>query len=770
MIWCTDRAFRENRYPEHGNMSLQRRDSISTGFHDSKNIRRDEIFGQEETRVCGKKVPGVGHRLSRLKWRWWGLFLVALHLVLGWGLLPARAEDGFSGSFFAGGGSTQKVKVEAYVTRLPGVDKPVLLVKAVVEPGWHIYSLTQGPGGPVPTKISVLEPEGVRLADRMVVFPDPETHREAAFPDIVVESHEGTVHWAGELEVAHAAGDLKNLVVEGSFLAQPCDANSCLPPRTQRFSAKYTENPPIEERILTELARRLQTAATQGGTGEGTPGGLEQARETTGSQGQKETGTLEGEQLLPWQPFSIERFKQLVGPEFNPEQLKITLFNQSSSIWYLILQMAAGFLGGILLNVMPCVLPVIGLKLFAFMQQAGESRWKAFWLNVWYSIGLLSVFALLAGLAITLQFGWGHLFRLAGFNVVMAAVVFAMALAFLGIWTIPIPGFVGSGRAAELAEKEGVLGAFFKGVFTTFLATPCTGPFMGSALAWAFTQPPLTVFLVFMSVGLGMASPYLVVGLFPELIRFLPKPGPWMEVFERIMGFVLLGTVLFILTFLDWPYIVPTVGLLFAIWAACWWVERAAMTGITLRKVRAWVGAVGFVALAWLLLFPGIPVKEGRIGGLLRVMEVRFRERVQELALRESGPHSQNSLVANPSNGSGPGKSGGFTVLVDCTADWCLTCKTLEATVLNSRPVREALRENRVVLLKADWTHEAPEVTQFLKWLGFQQVPVIAIFPADRPNEPIIFTGWYTQRDILRALQEAGPSRNTLLPGGGLAG
>ena len=768
MVRCSVRAFSENKVStEHRKMSFELGNRISARFHDSKDIGGDRVFSRGQARAC--QTSHVASR-RRLSWWAWVAFALAVYLI-GLGLPLAWAEEAFSGGFFAGGNSAQKVKVEAYITRLPEVERPVLVVKAVVEPGWHIYSLTQGPGGPVPTKISVLAPERVRLASRLVVFPDPETHREAAFPDVLVESHEGTVHWAGELEINSGVGDLRDLVVEGSFLAQPCDASSCLPPRTQRFSARFTENPPIEKEVLKELVKRLQAAVTQGSREESTRGSTEEAEGGIKSRDQhKELAGPREVELLPWQPFSLERFKHLVGPEFNPDQLKITLFNQSSSIWYLVLQMAAGFLGGILLNVMPCVLPVIGLKLFAFMQQAGESRWKAFWLNVWYSIGLLSVFALLAGLAITLQFGWGHLFRLAGFNVVMAAVVFAMALAFLGIWTIPIPGFVGSGRAAELAEKEGVLGAFFKGVFTTFLATPCTGPFMGSALAWAFTQPPLTVFLVFMSVGLGMASPYLVVGLFPELIRFLPKPGPWMEVFERIMGFVLLGTVLFILTFLDWPYIVPTVGLLFAIWAACWWVERAAMTGITLRKVRAWVGAVGFVALAWLLLFPGIPVQERRIGGLLRVMEARLRERVQELALRESGPQSEISPIANQLSGNSSGKSGGYTVLVDCTADWCLTCKTLEATVLNSRPVRDALRDNRVVLLKADWTHEAPEVTQFLKWLGFQQVPVIAIFPAGRPNEPIIFTGWYTQKDILRALQEAGPSRNMEVPGGGLAG
>ena len=279
---------------------------------------------------------------------------------------------------------------------------------------------------------------------------------------------------------------------------------------------------------------------------------------------------------------------------------------------------------------------------------------------------------------------------------------------------------------------------------------------MGSALAWSFTQPPLIVLLVFMSVGLGMAFPYLVVGAFPELIRFLPKPGAWMETFERLMGFVLLGTVVFIFTFLDWPYVVPTVGLLFALWAACWWIERAALSGSRLKQLRAWGEALAFLVAVWILLFPGVSSGDRRIGGLLRVMDQRFQERALQIASQLPNNNSSGLVLAN----IGPGtRSGGYTVMVDCTADWCLTCKTLEATVLNTERVKAAIRENNVILLKADWTHAAPEVTQFLDWLGFRQVPVLAIFPADRPNEPIVFTGGYTQANVIEAIKKAGPSR-----------
>ena len=162
--------------------------------------------------------------------------------------------------------------------------------------------------------------------------------------------------------------------------------------------------------------------------------------------------------------------------------------------------MGFGLLGGLILNLMPCVLPVIGLKILSFVEQSGQSRWNAFLLNVWFSLGLMSVFVLLASLAAFLNLGWGEQFTFTWFKVLMTAVVFAMALSFLGVWELPIPGFAGSHTSQNLQEKEGVSGAFFKGVFTTILATPCSGPFLGALFAYTLSQPPSVIYMIYGSI------------------------------------------------------------------------------------------------------------------------------------------------------------------------------------------------------------------------------------------------------------------------------
>jgi len=675
---------------------------------------------------------------------------------------PAGAQ--FSLSPGSGGlFGAPKVRVKAVFTE-PTPSRPALLfVQAEIDPGWHIYSVTQTGDGPRPTLIRLKPDQGVRVIGPFVPNRDPIKKTEEAFPGLEVETHDGVVWWAAAMEIDSAV-DGSGLAIQGVLNVQPCDASSCLPPQDIPFSATRVASPPIAEDVLAALlpailAERPPTGDEAPAPGRSDSGDAEKPSPATAPQ----SGLISpipddwSGSDLPWQPFTMRTFLALVGDEFDPQAMQANVGFTKWSWREFLLKIVAGFLGGIILNVMPCVLPVIGLKLLSFIQTAGEDRRRAFFLNAWYSAGLLSIFLLLAILAVFLKLGWGYLFKFAEFNVVMAAIVFAMALAFLGVWSIPIPGFVGSGKAVQLAQKEGIAGAFIKGVLTTILATPCTGPFMGAALAWAFSQPPSVVFAVFMSVGLGMASPYLLIGAFPELMRFMPKPGAWMESFERLMGFVLLGTVVYIFTYLDWPYLAPTLGLLFAIWAGLWWVERTGLTASPAQKFRAWLEAAAFVAVMWLLLFPGFRVGNRQWGGLLSVMEHRFVRRATSIVdlklLREgkqivAGDQADKLLVP-------PGR---YTILVDCTADWCVNCKTLEATVLNTDAVRRTLRENKVVLLQADWTHESPEVTRFLDWLGFQQVPVVVVFPAGRPNEPIVFTGMFTQRDIILAVEKAGPS------------
>ncbi len=393
-----------------------------------------------------------------------------------------------------------------------------------------------------------------------------------------------------------------------------------------------------------------------------------------------------------------------------------------------------GFLGGLILNLMPCVLPVIGLKVMSFVEQAGQSRREALALNLWYSAGLVSVFLVLATLAVAAGMTWGQHFGNDAFAIVLAAIVFAMALSLVGVWEIPIPGFVGGATAHELSSQEGPLGAFLKGIITTILATPCIAPFLGTAITWAVSQPPANTYAVFGFAGLGMASPYLAIGAFPGLIRLLPKPGEWMVTFKQVMGFVLLGTVIYLLTFIDYARILPAVLLLTGIAAACWWISRTPYTAELGEKVKAWLVAgtitavVAYVSFAETVgTFPVVRT----VPGLYGVMQYRLDKYVA----RHSGQQIEHQEGELPWQYFSPQKLAqlkqqGKTVLVDITADWCLTCKTLEQTVLNTDEVIELVDQNDVATLLADYTDYPPDIQQMLDKLQSNGIPVVAIFPA----------------------------------------
>ncbi|MCI0334291.1 MAG: thioredoxin family protein [Planctomycetes bacterium] len=392
--------------------------------------------------------------------------------------------------------------------------------------------------------------------------------------------------------------------------------------------------------------------------------------------------------------------------------------------------LALAFVGGLILNLMPCVLPVIGLKVMSFVEQAGKSRAHALVLNLWYSAGIVSVFLLLGLLAATIGLSWGGQFGSTAFNVSIASVVFAMALSLLGVWEVPIPGFFGSGSIHKAAAQEGPVGAFLKGVVTTVLATPCTAPFMAAAVAWAVTQSLGTTLLVFASLGIGMASPYVLIGVWPELLRFLPKPGGWMETFKQISGFVLLATVVFILSFIEPAAVVPTILLLLGIAFACWLVARTPLTAEFRDRVWAWSGAgaviLVFIAASfgWLYRIAGAPADPS--------WQPFSLEKLKQVAVDE-----------------------GRTVLVDFSAEWCINCKFFEQTVLHTRPVEQAIANTGVVTMYADYTNYPEEIRRTLKALRANGVPVIAIFPGNAPYYPIVFGGGYTKQGLIAALQRA---------------
>jgi thiol:disulfide interchange protein len=717
----------------------------------------------------------------------WAMGAVGLLLaVMG---QPVRAQ--FGGLLNPAGGE-EKLKVSGQFTPRTGDQPAQLFVTATIKPGWHIYSVTQAPGGPVKTVITLDSSSDYRATGEPVALTPPEKKTDPYVKNVVIEEHHGTVTWRIPLEIASGA-DPSKLTIKGKVKAQVCDPNTCTPPTDFAFTARLGEAPagaaaaaapPPAENVppLTpgpSPARGEGSNQTAAKPEAGPPMPLEDlpppgpaaGGTSTAHSAARELGDLAAEAAsaneLPWRPYtSYDSLLRVVSGSAQPASAASPVVdppaasngNSTGAEASLLGQIVFAFFGGMLLNLMPCVLPVIGLKIVSFVEQSGEDRHRALMLNLAYSAGLMSVFLLLASLAVGLGLGWGQQFQSAGFNIFLACLVFAMGLSFLGVWEIPVPGFLGHGAAAAMVEHEGMLAAFLKGVITTVLATPCTGPFMGGALGWAMKQPPLATMSVFLAVGLGMSSPYLLIGAFPQLIRFLPRPGMWMETFKQIMGFVLMGTVIYVLTFIDWHLVVPTVGMFIALWIACWWINRTPPTHEFGLKARAWLEAAATVGLAWVLLFPGtqglLPAPY-TFRGLAEVMEGRFRD-ANELCLgRRLDDFDRAGYELVKTNRARAPK----TVLVDITADWCLTCKTLEATMMNTPEVRRLVAKNGVATLKADYTRMDPEVTRLLNSVKGGGVPVIVIYPAGKPQEPIVFRNGYTTSQILDALQKAGPSK-----------
>jgi thiol:disulfide interchange protein DsbD len=582
-----------------------------------------------------------------------------------------------------------------------------------------------------------------------------------------LREHAREITWFAPIQLAPGV-DAASLTITGKVEGQACNPQTCIP-FTQELSANQ-------------------------GSGVQLPTGVDF---TTSAATPPATATAPP-QASSVPPKTAQRLAPIAkAPDrYDLSQVSLATGEEGSFFYYLL----TAFLGGLILNVMPCVLPVIGLKVMSFVQQAGQSRAHALALNCWYSAGIVAVFLALAGFAVVFNLGWGSQFSSAAFNISLIGIVFAMALSLLGMWEVPIPGFIGTGAAVEITEREGPTAAFLKGILTTLLATPCLGPFMAPALFWAVSQPTWMTFAIFATVGLGMASPYLLIGAFPNLIRFLPKPGAWMETFKKIMGLVLLATVVWLLTFIEAPLVVPTVALMVGIATGCWWVSQTPVTAPLDQKAYGWVTALMIVVIAGMSAY----------GWLYRdVMKPRHEKTIAKCAEEKIGEHRINiaerlgqidknlgtgagseqlreliEQLAVESSASGNGEWQNFslsklgkltlvdgrTVLVDFTADWCLTCKTLEKLVLHTQAVQEAITIADVVTMEADYTKRPAEIERTIKALGGVGVPLIAIFPGNDPYHPHVFSdGQYTKDGIIQAIAEATGRKDLMQQGGNAA-
>lgn len=632
---------------------------------------------------------------------------------------------------------TSKLKINARLE--PSVvtagSKARLVVAVTPDADWHVYYAIAAPlpaSGNQATSLVFTETSGLAggfLATELKPVGD-HVGAEASIP-----YYEQSVTWAAEIDVPKDAkpGDYP---LAGTLGFQTCQGKNCLPPEAVKWETSLTVAATAPASVTAKPVKFLEAAYYR--------------------------DHVKAFNAVVAQTSTV--VQAAGGGEVDLANLQIASDEEHSSlIWMLVVAFGAGFI----LNFMPCVLPVIGLKVLSFVEQSGNDRKRILMLNVWYALGMLFVFWVLATIPVVLRigfgqsFGWGQQFSFDGFNITLTAIVFVMALSFLGVWEIPIPGFAGAGSAQKLAEKEGASGAFVKGVITTLLATPCSGPGLATAVGFALRENIFVTYAIFTAMGLGMASPYLAIGAKPSLLKFLPRPGEWMDTFKQIMGFVLLGTVVWLLMSLPIARLIPTITFLFSLWAACWWIGRTPVYAEMPQKLKAWGQAtVWSVALGWLAYSKIQGVIDYRVE---RFVDAQMAARMNTAAVAKAPEQSTGDSLAWR-HFSIPALqetlAGGQTVMIDFTADWCATCKFLKGLYLDVPETKKLVEELGVVTFEADMTSPPADHADLLRKLNQSgSVPVIAIFPADRPNEPIVFANGYTQTQILEALRKAGPSK-----------
>ncbi len=367
--------------------------------------------------------------------------------------------------------------------------------------------------------------------------------------------------------------------------------------------------------------------------------------------------------------------------------------------------------GGLILNLMPCVLPVLSLKAISLAESA-ERPEEAHRHALWYTAGVLSSFAAIGLLVIGLRsggqaLGWGFQLQQPLMVALMGYVMVVLGLSLSGVITL---GASLSNLGSGAASSGGAKGDFFTGVLACVVASPCTAPFMGTALAYAFAQSAVIALLIFLMLGLGLALPFLLVGFIPGLAHRLPKPGAWMETFKQWLAFPLYLTAVWLVWVLGQQRGPDAMALwLFgalAITAALWWWERGRYQdqGRVLR----------IVVTLLLLIAAALALRD--------IHRTRPVAAAENAASAISQPYSAEKLAALRAEGK--------PVFINMTADWCLSCKVNERTTLSRESFAELLKSTGTVYLKGDWTNEDPAISAFLKQHNAVGVPLYVYFPA----------------------------------------
>ena len=560
-----------------------------------------------------------------------------------------------------------KASVEAFAdltSYAPGTSARIAAV-VTIDDGWHIQSHTPSYDYLIPTELALELPEG--WPEAVIRYPAHVMWQSQFAEDpLAAYEVEAVIHADLELPADLASGGVE---VPVELLYQACDELVCLPPTTAETTA------------------RLQIGEAGQPTGHPAFEAASSAPPSTGG--------------------GLSLFAALI----------------------------PALLGGLILNGMPCVLPIVSLKLFGFAQASGKPRREIVGGALMTTLGILVSFWALAGVTLLARsagqaVGWGIQFQNPVFVAFLALVLTLFSLNVWGLFEIQLPhalasrlGGGGHSHSAPVANHQtgggSYSGHFFSGVFATLMATPCSAPFLGTAVGFALSQPAATIVLVFTAVGIGLAIPYLLLAAMPRATRLLPRPGEWMVTLRGVMGFLIAGTTIWLLYVLaaqmdSARLAFLEVGLL-TLALFIWLQSRSQKAGL---RVFGRVGAAAAAVLV-LLLADGAPVQSTTGGGAPSGMKV--------LDWVPFDPVQAESLAAE-----------GRLVFVDVTADWCATCKVNERLVLETDETAALFARYEVVAMQADWTNRNDDIARYLASFGRYGIPFYALY---RPGqEPHVFS------------------------------
>ncbi len=572
-------------------------------------------------------------------------------------------------------------------------DKSEVTVDIVVPDNWHVNANVAAD--------EFLKPSSIEIAARGIEFGEPkwpepikEYNEVLEFENLVFKGH-----FQIKIPVKAVADGYDSLTTNATFHYQACDNSICLAPAS------------VDIRIGRNAGGLKKNDKGNGAGLNGSAGDAQALNNAAGNDGSAGQGGLASKE--------------------GAAAVALLLF--------------FAFIGGIILNLMPCVLPVLSLKLFSLIKQAGQSRSRLVALGISTTAGILASFWALAGIVAAIKAGggaagWGMQFQSAGFIAFMVVILTAFAMSFFGVFEVWLPGSATT-RMDAAGHKAGLVGAFFTGALLVLLSTPCSAPFLGTAMGFAFTASTPVLFLFFTAAGLGLALPYLVVCAFPAVLKVFPKPGPWMVKLQKAMGVLLLATVAWLLWIVNQQAgntgVVLFLGIVLVSGVFSFIIGKFAPPGVAFwREAVLFAAAAIALATGWFAF--AAPQYE-------KVLSDRFNARMAQQVLEDGWYRYSPQLVAEFAKA-------GRTIFIDATADWCLTCKANEAAVLSDPALLQKLDSAGVVRMKADWTRETPEVNELLYSMGKSGVPAYAIYPKGDKGKQVVLPELLTTGLILEAI------------------